>query len=100
MHLAQLNINSPSTVFTTSSYSSIVGLAVGRILLYAIPIAGFYFFIRFVIAGYGYMTSLGDPAKVQSAQQQIVNALFGLVIVVTAFFLAQIAETILGIDII
>jgi hypothetical protein len=92
MRLAQISITTPSTIFQTSQYSSLVGLLTGRILLFAIGFAGLYFFVRLIISGFNYMTSMGDSAKIQASNQQMVNSLFGLLIVLSAYFLAQIVQ--------
>lgn len=96
--LAQLVIPSKSAP-AFQNYKTLVGDIVSRLLLYAIAAAGMYFFVKLVIAGFTYLTSLGDPGKVQAAQQTLAHALIGLIIVITAFFLAQIVELIFGIKI-
>lgn len=99
MKLAQITtINTPSNRFFTTGYATIIGDITGRILLYAIAFAGLYFFIRLVISGYNYMTALGDPAKIQSVHQQMINSGVGLLIVLTAFFIAQIAQYVLALN--
>lgn len=100
MRLAQISgINSPSTVFTSSNYGTLLGDLVSRFLIYAIPAAGFYFFVRLVSSGFSYMTSMGDPGKLAAAQKQLTNALIGLIIVFSAYFIAQIISTIFGLTI-
>lgn len=101
MHLAQItNVNSPSTIFTTANYSNLLPNIVSRVLAFAIPIAGLYFFIRLLTSGFAYMTSMGDPGKLQTAQKQLTNALIGLILVFTAYFIAQLLLNIFGIGII
>lgn len=94
--LAQLNIstNRIDPVFQDSG--TLVGNLVSRFLLYAIAFSGMYFFVRTVIAGFTYLTSVGDPGKVQAAQQTLVHSLIGLVIVISAYFLGQLTATIFG----
>lgn len=97
MHLAHISLPSPSTVFY--DFHTVPAVFVGRFLLYAIPLAGIYFFIRLLMAGYQMMSSLGDPAKIQAAQSVITNSLLGLLIVIVAFFIVQIVRSITGINI-
>lgn len=99
MLLAQLNIPSPSTIFPTATYPNLPALLAGRFLLYAIPLAGLYFFLRLALTGYQLMSSLGDPVKIQAAQSHITSALLGLLIVISAFFIVQIIQVITGINI-
>jgi hypothetical protein len=79
---------------------TLVGDLTSRIMTFAIVAAGLYFFVRLISSGYGYLTSLGDPAKVASSTKELTNAIVGLVIVVTAFFIMQLLQSVLGIKII
>jgi hypothetical protein len=97
MRLAQISIDSPSHVFTTSN--SFFSVFVSRILLFAIFIAGFYFLFRIISSGYTYLTSTGEPAKIQTATKSLTNGIVGLVIVVSAYFIAQIINAVFGLNI-
>ena len=79
---------------------TLVGDVVSRFLLFAISLAGIYFLYRLITAGYTYLTSIGDPGKIQSGTKQLTNAITGLVLVISAFFIAQILESIFGINIV
>ncbi len=98
MHLAQLSLPSPSSVFT--DWYTLPSVLAGRILMYAIPLAGIYFFVRLLTAGFSMMSSQGDPAKIQTAQSVITNSLLGLLIVITVYFIVQIVQYITGINLI
>ena len=98
-YLAQITgVTVPGSKFP--SYSTLLGNLLSRILLFAVGFSGLYFFLRFVQAGYNYLTSLGDPGKIQLAQKQMQNAAIGLLVVLSTFFIGQIMEVMLGIDII
>jgi hypothetical protein len=45
------------------------------------------------------MNSMGHPDKIEAAQQQITHSLFGLIIVITTYFIGQIIEKILNLNI-
>lgn len=95
MRLAQVTgINSPGSVFT--DYKTLPSLLVSRFLQYAIIIAGFIFFAKLLSAGFSLLTSAGDQAKIQAATKDLTNAVIGLVIVITSFFIIQIIQTIFG----
>jgi hypothetical protein len=79
---------------------SLPGDLVSRIMTFAIVAGGLYFFVRLISAGYGYLTSLGDPAKISSATKEITNAIIGLTVVVTAFFIMQLLQSVLGIKVV
>jgi hypothetical protein len=61
--------------------------------------AGLLMFFYLLFGGFKYITAGGDDKAVQEAKKIITNALVGLVIVATAWFMAKILGTVLGIDI-
>src|SRR5512135_1823623 len=98
MKLAQITgINSVSTRFTNPD--TLVGDVVSRALLFAISIAGLYFFYVLVTSGISYMTSTGDENRLRQIMKQLTNAIYGLLIVIAAFFLMQILQRITGANI-
>ena len=96
MRLSQLNgINNPSDIFKNTE--TLPQNVTNRILIYAIGLAGIVFFVKIVISGYLYLTSMGDPGKVQAASKNLVNSILGLFIVVLSYFISQIIFAALGI---
>lgn len=77
-----------------------LGKGIERIVLFAVIISGLIFFVKFIMAGFSYLTSAGDSNKIQVATKEIINSVIGLLIVISTFFLAQIIEVVLGIKII
>lgn len=61
-------------------------------------IAGIYFIIQIISAGFGYISSNGDPKKTEAAWAKITQSLIGLVIIACAFVLAGLIGKITGID--
>lgn len=61
--------------------------------------AGIWFIFMFLIGGYTWMTSFGDKHKLEEARNRIVNALIGLVIVVSAWGITALAGKFFGWDI-
>lgn len=101
-------INQPPQIKPSSLLSAIwdpnrtresLALVVSRILTFAIAIIGLFFFVRLVSAGYGYLTNAGDQNKIQNASKELTNALIGLLLVISAFFIIQAIQTIFGINI-
>lgn len=82
-----------------TNYVSFPTDLVSFLLRYAIIGAGLFFFVRLISAGYSYLTSLGEPAKIQSASKELSNAVIGLIIVISAFFIAQIIDVVFGLSI-
>ena len=51
-------------------------------------VAGIIAFFNFILAGFGYMQSAGDPKKLSEAWDKIWQSLLGLVIIAASFILA------------
>lgn len=60
---------------------------------------GIAFFIMLLYGGIKWITSGGDKAKLESAQKQITSALVGLAILLSAFAIIKLIESIFGIKI-
>ena len=78
---------------------NLIGQVVSRLITFAIIGAGLFFFVRLLSAGFSMLTSMGEPPKIQSATKELTNALIGLLIVVSSYFLAQIIQAVFGIKI-
>lgn len=102
MNLAQINIPTPSGVTNRffSNPETLVGDLLSKLLTYSIILGGLIFMFRFISAGFVYMGSIGDKAKLEAALREITNALIGLIVVVVTFFAVQIIEQAFGINII
>ena len=55
---------------------------------------------QLIIAGYGYLSSSGDPKKTEAALNKITQSLIGLIIVAGAFILTSVVGSILNINIV
>jgi hypothetical protein len=58
-----------------------------------------FFIIYFLIAALNWITSGGDSGKLSSAREQMLHAVIGLVILVSAYAIIGIIGTVIGIDI-
>jgi len=93
-----LNWNDFIRKFSPDNYNVSTGLLISRLGLFLVAISGSIFLYKIILAGYGYLTSAGDQTKIQNASKEIVNALVGLIITVSAFFIVKILEVIYGVD--
>ena len=57
---------------------------------------GILLFLYLVYGGFCYLTAGGDEKAVDTAKKIMTNAVIGLIIIVTAFFIAEILGTVLG----
>lgn len=86
--LMAYTITTPSGVPLTFTVWGLVRNALGVIL----PLSAILFVLVFVYAGISYISSTGDMQKVKSAQSMMTNAIYGFIIVVSAFFILQLVN--------
>lgn len=91
------------TISNPTSYASDKGSGlftlISNLLKFAGVIAGLFFIVQIIMAGFSYMAANGDPKKVDLAWAKIWQSLIGLLIVGSAFVLASVVGKLLGIDI-
>jgi len=76
-----------------------LGDIISALLPYLFTLAGLGLFLYLIVAGFGWMTSGGDPKKTQSAKDKLTNALVGFIIIFVAYWLILILEKIFGLEI-
>ena len=64
-----------------------------------IPFAGLAAFVVLIAGGFAYLTSAGDPKKVQQAQGTITGAIIGIIVTLAVWFIFQLIKVITGIDV-
>jgi len=84
--------------FSSSSIGDILGGENG-LLRYIYVIAGLVLLLMLISGGIGLMTSGGNPDKMKAGYGKITSALIGFLIVFISYIVAQLLETILGVDI-
>jgi cbb3-type cytochrome oxidase subunit 3 len=75
--------------------SGILSWAVSAIII----VAGLIFFFMLIIGGLRWILSGGDKAATEAARGQITAALIGLVIVFSAWAIAQLIQAVFGVEI-
>jgi len=63
-----------------------------------LSLSGVALFIMFLVGGFGFLFSSGDPKKLEQARGTLSNAVMGLVIIVAAFLILRIISVFTGID--
>lgn len=76
-----------------------VECAVGNLLGVVLGFAAIVLFIMFLVGGFKYMTSRGDPKAVEAAKGTLTQAIAGLVILVLAYVILLIIEAATGIPV-
>lgn len=95
MQLFQIGI---TTEGRFNDSNTLVSSVVGEVLVWAIILVGFYFLVRILLVGFTYLTSFGESAKIQSAQKELQNALIGLIIVISVYFIGQLLQIAFGLN--
>jgi hypothetical protein len=90
---------SDSAYFTAGTKGEGLFLLLSNIFKLAGVIAGIFFVVQIIFAGYAFLSSTGDPKKAEGAFNTIWQSLIGLVIVSAAFVIAAFVGNILGINI-
>jgi hypothetical protein len=62
-------------------------------------IAGLFFLVQIISAGFAYMSANGDPKKTEAAWTKIWQSLIGIIIVASAFIISSVIGLFLNIDI-
>lgn len=70
-----------------------------RFLNIAVRLAGIAVFIMLIIGGFRYLTSGGDSKKAESAKNTLTYAIFGLVLILAAWFILRFIETFTGVTV-
>lgn len=73
-------------------------LAISNILGFLTLIAGLAFIFYFIIGAVNWITSAGDPKKLETARAMILNAFIGLIITLIAYPLLSVLSHFLGFD--
>lgn len=83
------NINDQTSYFITGAGLSAANTSVGSIIATVISaflaLLGIIFVVLILIAGYNWMTALGDEEKVTKAKNTLQRAIIGLIIIVAAY---------------
>lgn len=73
--------------------------ALSGIIGFMTIVAGLWFMIQLITAGYGWISAGGDKHNIEMARDKIVNAVIGLIIVVVAWVIVGLLGKIIGLDI-
>lgn len=84
--------------FVFTGANATLGAIIVKASYFVFAFAGLGLLIMLIMAGFSYLTSAGDAKKLEQGKQQITNAFLGFVIIFIAFWLVQLAGTILGMD--
>jgi len=75
-----------------------LGSILSKAIDYIFIFAGIGLLLMLLGSGFSFLTSTGDPKKMEKAKGQLTNALVGFLIIFVAFWLVQAAGIIFGIE--
>jgi len=89
------NITGPGIAPSGNSASQLETIVSG--VIGVLTIVGFiYFAIQVILAGYAFLSSKGEAAKLEAARDRLTNGILGIVVVVIAFGLTAFLGNLLG----
>jgi len=68
----------------------------GNVVNAVLGLAGIVLFIMLLLGGFSYITSGGDPKKVESARNTLTYAIVGMIFIALAYLLLKFIETFTG----
>jgi hypothetical protein len=74
-----------------------IGVIISKLLPYIYVLAGLSMLVMLIMGGVTLMTAAGDPGKSKDGYGKITAAIVGFVIIFVAYFVAQIAQVMLGV---
>lgn len=80
-------------------YHWILGEVISEVLKYAYVFAGIALLVMLVAGGISLMTAAENPDKAKEGYDKITGALIGFLIIFVSYFLVQIIEVMLGVNI-
>jgi hypothetical protein len=75
------------------------GGIISRVLDFAFPLAGMILFVMIVIGGLQMLTSAGNDKGLQAGQQRVTMAVVGFLLLFASYWIAQILQELLNIQI-
>ena len=90
------NISNP-TAYSSTNGSGLFTL-LSNIFKLVGTIAGIFFVVQVIFAGFAYISASGDPKKAEAAWTKIWQSLLGLIIITSAFVIASFVGKITGVN--
>ena len=100
MKIMAQGVNLPNYTGTGFKFSGgKIGDIVSALLPYVYVLAGMGLLLMLVMGGIGLMTGGGDQGKMKASYGKITGALIGFLIIFVSYFVVQLVEVMLGVNI-
>ncbi len=82
-------INTAHAAISLPNFTNVTDLGqfIGEIYFFSLTIVGAIFFVRFIYAGFLYLTAAGNASNTTKAKKIMRDALFGLVLLFSAYLI-------------
>ncbi len=70
-----------------------------NVVLVVAALAGIAFLVMFIVGGFKYLTSAGNPKAVEAAKGTITMAFLGLLLIVSAYLILKLIGSFTGLDV-
>jgi len=71
----------------------------GNVVSVVLGLAGIVLFIMLILGGFSYITSGGDPKKVESARNTLTYAIGGMIFIALAYLILKFIEVFTGVPV-
>jgi len=87
-----------SNIQTKDGVATIQGLEglFSNVVSVILGFGGIVLFVLLIVGGFNYLTSGGDPKKIEGAKATLTYAIIGIVVLVLAFLIIRLIETLTG----
>lgn len=91
-------ISGPTGLKSEFTQPGALAFMISRTVAFIYPILGIVAFILFLVSGFQFLTSKGDPKALDSAKNRLTYVVIGMIIIAMAHGLTLIATNMLGIS--
>ena len=88
----------PAPNITGNTLSSLISGGGFNLVTFAFAVIGLVFMTSFIKAGFDYLSSSGDPTKINAASSRMTNSLIGIVVVFSSFILVNLILNMIGLE--
>lgn len=92
-----LNIDNQYSITGTVGKFTNIGSILNEAVPFIFAFAGIGLLLMLLAAGFNFLTSAGDPKKLETGKQRLTNALVGFLVIFVAYWAVQMAGVIFGI---
>lgn len=92
-----LNIDNQYSITGTVGKFTNIGSILNEAVPFIFAFAGIGLLLMLLAAGFNFLTSAGDPKKLETGKQRLTNALVGFLVIFVAYWAVQMAGMIFGI---